>query len=99
MLMLYDDTRLIADGPAHLSCAQAPVEVFTVHKEALVEQTNAVDDRASNQHARPADRVDFDGPVRIDVGQVVAAKARAVGKRSAETRDAIEGHRRGRERA
>src|SRR5713101_7039825 len=97
MLMLYDDTRLIADGPAHQSRAQAPVKVFTIHKEPLVKQTNPLDDRASNQQARTAHRVDFDGSVRIDIGEVVATEARAFGKQPAQTRDAIEGHRRCRE--
>src|SRR5712691_3049782 len=90
MLMLYDGTRLIADGPAHHSRAQAPVKIFTIHKEALVEQTHSVYDCASNQHACPTHRVHFDGLVRIDVRQVVATKSRASGKQTAETRDAIE---------
>ena len=85
MLMLNDDTRLITDGPTHQLRAQAPIKVFTIHKEALVEQTNAVNDDSSNEHARAAHRVDFDGPVRVNVGQVVPTEAWTLGEQPTET--------------
>src|SRR5579859_3741323 len=98
MLMLDDDTGLITDGPADLPRTQAPVNVFTIHKEALVEQTHARDDRLPHHQARATNRVDFDGLIRIEKCQVVAAKAWAGREQTTQAGEAIEGDRRRRER-
>src|SRR5439155_19196742 len=56
MLMLDHDRWLVANGPASLTRAQAPVKVLTIHKETLVEKANPLDHIAAHQQARSAHR-------------------------------------------
>src|SRR6476659_6757232 len=84
VLMLHDNRGLIANGPTRLPRAQAPVEVLTIHKETLVEQSDLLDHLAAYQQARTAHRVDFDRHLGIDERQVVASEARAGGQHSTE---------------
>src|SRR5579872_3145954 len=84
VLVLDHHRRLITDREARLSGAFTPVKVLTIHKEALVQQPDAVNDAAPHQHARAAYTVYLNRQIGIDKGQVVPSETRAVGAQSAQ---------------
>src|SRR5919199_412480 len=92
VLMLDDDSRLVANDPTRLSRPQAPVQVLAVHEEPLVEQADLLDYGAAHQHARAADRVDIAWQVGVEVGEVVTTETAAAREQAAESRQSVERH-------
>src|SRR5512136_821678 len=76
--VLYDDLWIIIHLPAAFLDTIRPIEVFAVHPEGFVQQANLLDRRAAYEHERSDDRIDFRRLIGIEVGHVVAAKARAM---------------------
>src|SRR6266566_2678991 len=99
MLVLHNDRRFVPYGPTCLPSPQAPVKILTIHKEAIVQHPDTLDDAAPHQQAGAADRVDLDRYVRIDERQVVSTEARTLWKQPTKTRQTIERDRRRRKRA
>src|SRR5689334_7758967 len=92
VLMLNDNGWLIAHRPARLAGAQAPVQVFAIHKKALVEQSDSLDHLAPNEHACAADGVNFDRLIGVDKREVIAPESPAPGEQPTQSRQAIERH-------
>src|ERR1051326_3434354 len=96
VLVLHDDRRLVANRPTRLARTQAPIQIITIHKEALIQQANPLNDLAAHKHARAAHGIHLDGQVGIDEREVVAPEARAVAEEAAKAGQPMKGNGRGR---
>src|SRR6202022_151356 len=89
----------VPDLPAATLQPEAKVEVFAVHEEVRVEESDLVDRLPAHQEAGCRSGVNLGDGVRRHLAEVVSIQSRVVGKQLAETAEAEECREWGRERA
>ena len=83
--------RIIVNSPSRLLDAIAPVDIFPIHKERLVQPANLLNRLAAYQHERTDQTVHRILDVRIQIPQLILVKLRLVRKQLAEPKSIIEG--------